>query len=169
MTGLYYLGADAIAEQLAPHDVASVQVEAGRRFVETLVAKIEARESMIVESTLSGVSLVKRLAAAKAQGFGLEMLFVFVDTAEVSLQRVAQRVRKGGHHVPTDDVLRRFSRCLVNFWTRYRELADKWSVMYNGADGRFDVAEGMDDQMEIYDPIRFEQFLKVAEAENGNR
>jgi predicted ABC-type ATPase len=42
-------------------------------------------------------------------------------------------VRQGGHNVPKDDVLRRFSRSWRNFETRYRSLANAWAAYDNSS------------------------------------
>lgn len=72
--GVEYLGADAIAAELAPHDPFSVRVEAGKQFVRRLTAAIEAGHSRVVESTLSGKGLERHIQAAHAQGYEVIMV-----------------------------------------------------------------------------------------------
>ena len=45
--------------------------------------------------------------------------------------RVALRVRLGGHHVPEEDVRRRFDRSRRHFLEDYLPLADKWVLWDN--------------------------------------
>jgi predicted ABC-type ATPase len=54
-----------------------------------------------------------------------------LKSPQAHVDRVAIRVQTGGHHVPTDDVIRRYSRSIANFWNTYRNLADNWTVHYN--------------------------------------
>jgi predicted ABC-type ATPase len=49
--------------------------------------------------------------------------------ADLAVQRVAQRVRQGGHAVPEEDVRRRFSRGWDHFETLYKPLVDRWRCM----------------------------------------
>lgn len=63
----------------------------------------------------------------------LALCFLVVPSAEVSIRRVAQRVRKGGHHVPEQDIRRRFRRSVRNFLDVYLPLADEWEVWDNEA------------------------------------
>ncbi len=166
-TGFPYLGADAIAESLNSGDPASVQFAAGRQFKSQLENYISDQSSFVVESTLSGLTLQNALAAAKTGGFNVSIAFLFVDSADVCVARVAERVRKGGHPVPVSDIRRRFPRALSNFWRIYRELADNWVLMYNGETAIQDVAAGSRDRIAIRDPHTFSTFLKlIEEADN---
>ena len=63
---------------------------------------------------------------AKKQGFHIIIKMNYLESPLSSVLRVAERFRQGGHHVPTEDVIRRFPRSLANFWNIYRELADNW-------------------------------------------
>ena len=51
---------------------------------------------------------------AKREGFTLTLLFIGLDNPETYLDRVAQRVVRGGHGVPADDVRRRAERSMRN-------------------------------------------------------
>lgn len=59
-------------------------------------------------------------------------MYLWLPTAELAVARVAERVRAGGHDVPTDDVIRRFARGRRNFFVLYRPLADTWRL-YDGS------------------------------------
>jgi len=160
-----YLGADEIAAELAPHDVASAQIQAGREFLLRLDERLGRDESLIVESTLSGKSLVNWIRRAKENGFAILMFFVFVNDADASLVRVAERVRRGGHDVPEGDIRRRFRRTFRNFWQLYRPLADLWVVEYNGDSEPLDVAIGEGNHVTIYDQARYRQFVTYVESD----
>jgi predicted ABC-type ATPase len=49
----------------------------------------------------------------------------------MAIDRVADRVRRGGHHVPEETVRRRYHRGIGNFFTLYRAHADEWRVYDN--------------------------------------
>lgn len=87
------------------------------------------------------------------------MFFVFVNDADASLTRVAERVKGGGHDVPESDIRRRFLRTFRNFWQLYRPLADLWVVEYNGGSEPYDIAVGEENYVTIYDRARYGQFL----------
>ncbi|MET0514747.1 MAG: hypothetical protein ABW047_05395 [Nitrospiraceae bacterium] len=70
----------------------------------------------------------------KIIGYRIELVFLSLPSVEVALQRIATRVRQGGHNVPRVDVVRRFNRIWENFQSVYRQLADMWSVYDNSHD-----------------------------------
>lgn len=61
---------------------------------------------------------------------------------ELALQRIAARVRQGGHDVPRADVVRRFNRSWKNFQLIYRELADMWAIYDNAGEAPRLLEEG---------------------------
>ena len=62
----------------------------------------------------------------------VHIVFLWLPTADLAIARVAERVRAGGHDVPSDAVRRRFSRGLRNFFALYRPIADTWRL-YDGS------------------------------------
>ncbi len=118
-TGIRYLGADQIASQLSPDDPAAVRVEASRRFLTSIRESIAKRDSIIIESTLAGKTLLNVIRSAKSAGYEVIIIFVFLDSFDSCLERVRQRVQLGGHDVPETDIRRRFSRAITNFWHTY--------------------------------------------------
>jgi predicted ABC-type ATPase len=154
-----YLSTDAIAAEMAPHNPASVQFEAGREFLNRVEQQLTQLEDWIVETTLSGRSFRRVLSRAKSAGFRITIVFIYVDSADASLARVHERVRKGGHDVPEEDVRRRFLRTFRNFWHVYREIADYWHVIYNAGSSSSEIAFG-DGRTTILDKHRFHRFLE---------
>jgi predicted ABC-type ATPase len=157
-----YLGADEIAASINELNPENAAIEAARAFSRTLGESIENGESLMVESTLSGVSLKKFLSRAKEKGFRISIYFVYLDSAELCVRRVASRVALGGHHVPPEDVRRRFERSNKNFWNVYKILADDWNLFLNAGDEFQQIAAGDAQDVIIFDEARFEQWLKMA-------
>lgn len=162
-----YLGADKIAEELAPGRPETVAAAAGRLFVEQIEKALQGERDLIVESTLSGRSIGRNLERARANGFEVEVAFTFVDAPETSIARVAQRVRLGGHHVPSDDVRRRFYRSIKNFWLRYREMADFWTLSDNRLAQMRKIALGDRQASQILDSQAMREFLDVVTSDHA--
>ena len=159
--GIKYLGADEIAAELNREEPEKVAIEAARVFSRRFNNSLENNHSLIVESTLSGLSLKKFLLKARENKFSISIFFVYLDSAELCVQRVSTRVSKGGHHVPPEDVRRRFSRSNSNFWNLYKELADDWFLFFNAGDSFEQISNGDADGVTIIDEARFEQWLKM--------
>jgi len=149
-----YFGADAIAKELEPSDPFSVRVQASKMFLERIRDSLSTRQSMVIESTLAGRSLRRFVESANNAGYQTYVFFTFVDSADVCVDRVLQRTRRGGHDVPEPDIRRRFLRTINNFWHIYRPLADVWVLVYNGGQSPEHVAFGYGDTqiVRIFNP-----------------
>jgi predicted ABC-type ATPase len=159
--GLPYVGTDAIAGMLNPTNPTVAQFAAARQFIETVEHHVSNQISFVCESTLSGLTMRNIITSARNAGFTTTIAFLFVDSADICVARVAERVRKGGHDVPEVDIRRRFTRSLVNFWRLYRDLADHWVLLYNGMMASQDVSAGSGRQIAIRDPTLFSTFLEL--------
>ena len=156
-----YLSADSIAAGLSPQAPERARFAAGRRFLRELERQLRAEDSILVESTLSGLTFERFFVAARQGGFTSTIVMLFLDSPEACLARVRQRVRNGGHDVPELEVRRRFHRSLRNFWTHYRFLADDWVLVYNAGDDFQDVALGAAESISVRDENLFGQFVTL--------
>ena len=160
--GLEYIGADAIAERLVsrPEEIDSVKIQAGRLFIKEIHALIEAGTDFIVEVTLSGKGFARTIALLKRAGYTVTIVFIFLKSPETSVARVRNRVQAGGHHVPTEDVIRRFYRSKHNFWYTYRKLVDQWHLYYNSTEHFQTVAFGKHNQVTVINEDYFQLFIR---------
>lgn len=159
--GLKYLGADDIAFELDADNFESVKIEAARIFSKRLTESLENGESLIIESTLAGLSLKKHMQKAKENGYSISIFFVFLDSVELCLKRIKSRVENGGHNVPENDVRRRFTRANENFWNVYKDLADKWTLVFNSNNDFQHIAFNSKNGLLILDEVRFSEWKKT--------
>jgi predicted ABC-type ATPase len=158
----YYLGADKIAYELNPEAPEKASVAAGREFSRQLRERVAAGENLIVESTLSGRTLLKAIESAVALEYSVTLLFVFVDSVDTCVARVQERTAKGGHFVPAEDVRRRYGRSLSNFWQIYRLLANHWVLAYNSNAGIVQVAFGNQHSIQVQDEDLFLLYSRLS-------
>ena len=71
-------------------------------------------DSFSFETVFSHPSKVELLKSAQAVGFRTYLYFVATDEPEINLRRIIRRVQNGGHDVPADKVIERYSRSLAN-------------------------------------------------------
>lgn len=90
------------------------QVSAGKTALLTVQQCIQKKQSFIVESTISGRVYLRYLKLAKDNGFKTILVYVALRSAELSAERVAIRVSKGGHNIPVDDIKRRYPKSFQN-------------------------------------------------------
>lgn len=150
-----YVGADAIAEALNPDNPAAARIAACRQFIATVDQLLIRGDSFVCETTLSGLTTRKFILSARAAGYSVGIAFLCVESVDICVARVAERVRKGGHYVPEPDIHRRFVRSMRNFWEIYRELADHWVLLYNGLPSLQDVAAGSGGMTSVRDPVLY--------------
>ncbi|MEE8429595.1 MAG: AAA family ATPase [Gammaproteobacteria bacterium] len=162
-TGLDYLGADAIADEMSPANPGSVQTAAARIFIDRLKNALAQRKPLVIESTLSGRTLHRHIESARQNSYRVTIIFVFLATETGCLARIQERVARGGHNVPEEDVRRRFPRTFRQFWTDYRMLADDWAIFSNGGEAFELVASGSGEETEVNDESLFEDFVKIVE------
>ncbi|MGI9302306.1 MAG: AAA family ATPase [Gammaproteobacteria bacterium] len=158
-----YICTDDIAVELFPNDPVSVQAQmaAGKQFIHQVKKSVTEGESAVVESTLSGKTLARTVGEARNSAFEISIVYLFLDSVEICLERIEERIRKGGHSVPPDDVRRRYSRSLYNFWNLYRPLAHHWVLLYNSGSEPKDVAIGSADSHSIRDDELFDKFQQL--------
>jgi predicted ABC-type ATPase len=131
---IHFVNADLVAGGLSPLRPELAARRAGRLVLAELNRLAKSHTDFAFESTLSGRTYLGLLRRWKTAGYRVEIVFLFVPSVDIALQRIAVRVRQGGHNVPRRDAIRRFHRSWNNFRTRYRPLADRWAVYDNAGD-----------------------------------
>jgi predicted ABC-type ATPase len=84
---------------------------------------LEAGASFVTETAFSHASRLALITEARSRGYEVVLYAIALDEPRQLLHRVTQRLREGGHAVPTHKVLERYVRCLENFRRAVR-LAD---------------------------------------------
>ena len=125
-----FVNADEIARGLSPLNPEGVAFEAGRIMLSRINELVRKEESFAFETTLSGLSYLKFLKTAKEKGYMVTLFFVHLENVPLAIERIAIRVSKGGHHIPSDVVARRYDKGMRNF-SAYSNLADSWYILDN--------------------------------------
>ncbi len=159
--GFDFLNADEIAKELEIQGKKNVLIKAGRIFFSRLNQNIMEGVSFVIETTLSGTYINKVAVKAKESGFNVKIIYIFLDDAELCVERVKSRVIKGGHDVPRIDIIRRFYRSKENFWKNFTQLVDEWHLLYNGEDSFQQVAIGDKEEFSIENEILFKKFQEI--------
>ena len=141
-TIVHFINADLIAVGLSPLRPQLAAVAAGRLVLREIERFVEGAVDFAFESTLSGLTYERRFQEIKAAGYRLEIVYLRLASTQLALQRVAARVRQGGHAVPAADVVRRFKRSWENFQQVYKPMADSWAIYDNSADSPTLIEQG---------------------------
>jgi len=126
-----FLNADEIARALPADYEGNRELESGRQLLRRMDSLAAEGRSFAVETTLASRSLAPRLRDLQSAGYTVSLFFFFVPTPDLCVERVASRVRRGGHDIPEPTIRRRFNAGLQNFLNIYAPLADEWRVLQN--------------------------------------
>ena len=156
-TTVEFINADEIARGLSPLNPEAHAFAAGRIMLQRIEEMIEKKESFAFETTLSGLTYLKLIAKAKATGFKIVLFFVYLENAELAQNRVAIRVSKGGHNIPSETIKRRYTKGVSNF-NMYAAEASEWHIYDNSGPQYLRVGRMLAEKPEI---INFEIYNKL--------
>ncbi|MDR2616868.1 MAG: zeta toxin family protein [Endomicrobium sp.] len=156
---LFFLNADETAKNISSDSLQQVRIEAGKEVLKNLEMLLNKGASIVIESTLSGKFLIKIIKQAKKLGYKVILIYTFVDTPDICIERIKDRVNKAGHFVPDEDVNRRFYRSIVNFINIYQKIVNAWILYYNMENGVV-VAKYVNKEIEILDEQKYKQLEK---------
>ena len=91
-----FVNADLIAAGLSPFAPERAAIQAGRLMLEAIALHVARRDSFALETTLSGRGYARQIPKWRRL------------SADMAVQRVAERVRQGGHDIPEETIRRRF-------------------------------------------------------------
>ncbi len=157
-----FVNADAIASGLSAYEPESVAIEAGRVMLHRLHELAERRENFVFETTLAARSYASWLSQLRRKGYEVHLVFVWLRSSDLAIERVTERVRRGGHAIPQLEIQRRYLRGIKNFFELYSPIADTWAV-YDNSDRRRPVlvaTGGMRDPLKILRPDTWTVLLK---------
>lgn len=138
---LQFVNADLIAAGLSPFAPETAALQAGRLMLTQIAAHVAHGRSFALETTLSGLSYAQKIPQWQALGYAVALHFLALPSAEVAIERVALRVRQGGHNIPVAVIRRRFASGQANL-ARYCTLVDVWDVYDNSGPTPVLIAEG---------------------------
>ncbi len=130
----HIIDADAIAKE---NDFDNIK--AGKKAIEEINYCLENNLSFTQETTLAGYRTVRTIKQARKQGYYITMYYVGLSSMEESIDRITNRVRKGGHNIPIDDVKRRYEKRISSL-SRVIPLCDE-VIFYDNENGFIKVAE----------------------------
>jgi len=131
---LNFINADLIAAGLSPFAPERAAFQAGRLMLEAMSLHVARRDSFAFETTLSGQGYARQIPVWQRAGYEVDLFFLSLPCADMAVERVAERVRQGGHHVPEPVIRRRFEAGLRLLTQVYQPLVNRWAVYDNAGD-----------------------------------
>lgn len=129
-----FINADLIAAGLSPFAPERAALQAGRLTLAAIAQHVAKRESFAFETTLSGKAYARQIPIWRQLGYQVELFFLSLPTADIAVERVAQRVLQGGHDIPETTIRRRFDAGRSLFTEVYQPIVNQWVLYDNSGD-----------------------------------
>ena len=146
-----FVNADEIARGLSPFQPEKVSIQAGRLMLSRIDDLLAKGEDFAVETTLATKIYVNLTKQAQQQGYQVTLLFFWLNSPDLAVQRVKNRVREGGHAIPEDVVRRRYEGGPQNFFKLYRSAVNSWIFLDNSGQSYQVIAEGNENDTAVTD------------------
>ncbi len=72
----------------------------------------------------------------------MTLVYFWLNSSELAIQRVAQRVKEGGHNIPAEVITRRYDNGIKNLVNLFIPLVDFWLIIDNSSSPFHVIAEG---------------------------
>lgn len=151
-----FVNADEIAKGLSPFNPEGVAIEAGRLMLERIDCLLKRGESFSIETTLATRSYINLVRRAHAEGYQVHLIYFWLKSPELAMQRVAERVAHGGHNIPQDVIVRRYSAGISNLFNLFVNEVDSWMIYDNSDNDREEIAVGAKEIIDIINSVKFE-------------
>ena len=137
-----FVNADEIARGLSPFNPESVAIEAGRLMLQRVEDLLSRGVTFSIETTLATKSYKNLVIKAQKLGYKVHLIFFWLEDYNLAIQRVHERVQKGGHNIPIDIIIRRYVAGITNLFKIYMQIVDIWMIYDNSKPSRQFVAHG---------------------------
>jgi predicted ABC-type ATPase len=126
-----FVNADIIAAQLNPENPESVAIQAGRMMLSQIDELLSQKKSFVLETTLATKSYVELVKKAQSLDYEVTLTYFWLESADHAIERVARRVKQGGHNIPDDVVRRRYENGIRNMFKLFIPIVNKWTIYDN--------------------------------------
>lgn len=137
-----FINADEIARGLSPFNPEKSAIEASRLMLTKIDQLIKKQKDFAFETTLSSRSFIKTIETARKYNYQITLIFFWLDSVDLAIDRVKARVMEGGHHIPKDVIIRRYYSGIYNLFRLYMPVCDYWMIFNNSISNPVLIAEG---------------------------
>ena len=160
-----FVNSDEFAKSLSPFDPSTASVSASRYMIMRIQYLLNLGSDFSIETTLATRTLVSILKDAREKGYTITLLYLWVQSPDIAIKRVRDRVEHGGHNIPDDVLRRRYRMGLKYLFNTYMPLCDRWIIMDNTGKRLAMIAEGSSGRLVIKDDEKFSRIRSIANDE----
>lgn len=137
-----FVNADEIARGLSPFQPEKVALQAGKIMLNRIDELFSLKVDFAFETTLASKTYKEKVLYAQENGYKVVLLFFWLRTVELAIERVKSRVLEGGHDIPEETIKRRYVNGLKNLFDIYLPLVDSYILIDNSFTKYSFIAEG---------------------------
>lgn len=145
-----FVNSDEIARGLSPLNPDSAQFTAGRIMLSCIKKHISLQNDFAIETTLAPKSYHVLVKQAQELGYDVNLLYFWLQSPELAIKRVAERVMHGGHNVEEAVIRRRYASGIHNLFQMYIPMVDYFILIDNSFIPSEVIAEGNVNAIKIY-------------------
>ncbi len=156
-----FVNADEIAKGLSPFQPDKVAIESGRIMLSRIKDLLNRNEDFAFETTLATKTYTQFVREAQAKGYFVTLVFFWLNSPELAIERVKTRVNSGGHDIPVDTIRRRYKAGIENLSKLYMPICDYWMIIDNSELPFHFIAEGFKtENIEMHNQITYNKIVK---------
>jgi len=163
-----FVNSDEFAKSLSPFDPSAASVAASRLMLQKIMYLLQRDQDFCIETTLATRSLMTIIRQAQEKGYTVTLLYFWLNSVELAIARVHDRVAAGGHNIQDDIVRRRYYMGLRYFFETYSPICQRWILADNSKTPFKIVAESIGDCITIKDQDKYQLIWEMAHPEEKN-
>lgn len=137
-----FVNADEIARRMALHTGSAehLDIRAARIMIDRVNNLVNAAADLVIETTLANLTYASKIPAWRSKGYHVTLIYLRLNSATMSVERVRKRVESGGHNIPEETIRRRFTKSETYFETVYKPIVNTWHL-WESREGEFTFIE----------------------------
>lgn len=157
-----FVNADEIAKGLSPFQPESVALEAGRLMLNRIDELIEQKKDFAFETTLSTKSYKSLVQKVQGMDYYVTLVFFWLNTPDLAVERVRTRVENGGHNIPEDFISRRYVAGIKNLFRLYLPIVDFGLVVNNSYNNPILIAEIKNQSLTLHNEYDWQSLNNIS-------
>lgn len=158
-----FVNSDEFAKSLSPFKPENASIQASRYMLLKIRYLLKKRSDFAIETTLATRTLLKTVRMAQNAGYSVTLLYFWLNSPELAIERVKARVEAGGHNIPEETVRRRYKVGIDYFFHHYAPISDRWILADNSQAPFRVIADGSrNDLLNVKDEETYSTILQIA-------
>ena len=158
-----FVNSDEFAKGLSPFNPEKASIQASRFMIMKIRYLLKKQSDFAVETTLATRTLLKTAKMAQEAGYTGTLLYFWLNSPELAVERVRARVESGGHNIPEETIRRRYQVGIDYFFHYYAPICERWILADNSQIPFRVIAEGSkDDVINIRDEETYAKIRQIA-------